>query len=147
MRMNIPTEQDWENYWDDLDAKWAHKVFAGKSNDEVQVAFRNCVIEKMSDLWFMPIKPFQYYMYGFKQFIDKGKFDDEFDASDAVSCFINLVANVLEEKPGYIKPILNDLMPTLEHISENQLEYGADIDIYGHFPVKLDRIKALAANA
>ncbi len=145
MRMNIPTEQDWENYLDDLDAEWAHKVFAGKSNDEVQVEFRrSCVIERMGDILSMPIKPFQYYMYGFKQFIDKGKFDDN-EASDAVNCFISLVANVLEKKPGYIKPILNDLMPTLEHISENQLEYEAAIDIYGHFPVKLDRIKELAA--
>jgi hypothetical protein len=143
--MNIPSESDWENYQDDLDAEYAHRIFAGKTNDQVQLDFYRCVIERASELSFMPIKPFQYYMLGFKQFIDKADFK-QLDAPDAASCFISLVEQMLITKP-FIKPILSDLMPTLEFVSENQLEYEADITIYGFFQVKLDHIKELAQNA
>ncbi|WP_444937077.1 hypothetical protein ACJJIW_08220 [Microbulbifer sp. JMSA004] len=144
--MNVPSESDWGNYRDDLDSAYAHRIFAGKTNDQVQLDFRRCVLERASELSFMPIKPFQYYMLGFKQFIEKGDFE-QFDAPDAANCFISLVEQMLMTKPNFIKPILTDLMPTLEFVSENQLEYEADITIYGFFPVKLDHIKELAQNA
>ena len=144
--MIVPTEDEWENYCDDLDTEYAHRIFSGKTNDELQKEFRRSVIERASELRFMPIKPFQYYMLGFKQYVEAGKFE-QFDAPDAASCFIGLVEEMLEKKPEYIKPILDELMPMLEHIAENQLDYEADIVIYGYFPVKLDRIKELAKNS
>lgn len=144
--MNVPTEEEWENYTDDLDTKYAHGIFSGKTNDQVQREFRRSVIERTSELRFMPIKPFQYYMLGFKQYVEKGEFE-QFDAPDAASCFISLVEEMLERKPEFIRPILDELMPMVEHIAENQLDYEADIVIYGYFPVKLDRIRELAKNA
>jgi hypothetical protein len=42
--MKIPDELDWENYWDDLDAKYAYKNFFGKSNEEMQSYFEGHVM-------------------------------------------------------------------------------------------------------
>jgi len=44
----------------DLDQEWAHRKFAGKSNDEMQQYFRNNLVETASDLRFMPEMPFRY---------------------------------------------------------------------------------------
>jgi hypothetical protein len=38
---SIPTEDEWEDYSEDLDAKYAHDMFIGKSNEEMQLQFKN----------------------------------------------------------------------------------------------------------
>ncbi len=140
MNREIPTEQEWEDYWNDLDANYAHKIFFGKSNSEVQPDFQRSVLERIDELRFMPVKPFQYYIFGLKQYVESGNFI-HFDKPDAASGFINLVAEMVEDKPKYIYPILNELMPALEEISSNQTDYEADLDIYGSFPDILRTIK------
>ena len=142
----IPTEDDWENYQDDLDAKYAHKIFFGKTNNEVQEDFKRSVIERASELSFMPIKPFQYYVLGFKQFIEIRDFN-QFDDADAASCFIRLVESMLTKKRNFIKPVLNELMPTVRHIAENQSAYDADEQIYGSFKEIYQNIQKLAKSA
>ena len=32
--MPVPTEAEWGNYQDDLDQNYAHKLFAGRTNQE-----------------------------------------------------------------------------------------------------------------
>lgn len=44
--MQIPTEEQRGDYTADLDAEYAHRIFAGKSNNVVQVNFEQNVIEK-----------------------------------------------------------------------------------------------------
>ena len=144
--MDIPTEEEWENYKDDLDANYAHGIFYGKSNNEVQKHFKRSVIERASELSFMPIKPFQYYVLGFKQFIDKGDFD-KYEGSDAASCFIRLIEDMLSKKPSYVKPVINELLPTLKHVAENQSTYDASIEIYGNFKEIFNNIQLLIKNA
>jgi len=141
--MNIPTEEEWETYWDDLDSEYAHKIFAGKSNDEVQEDFRRSAIERASELSFMPIKPFQYYIFGYKQFIDTGSFE-QYESSDAVSCFIRLIENMLTKKPEFVLPVLGELLPTLRYVAENQASYDADEAIYGNFKDIFHSIEKLA---
>jgi len=143
--MKVPTEEEWENYWDDLDTKYAYKVFYGKTNDEVQEEFKCAVLERAEELSYMPIKPFQYYVFGFKQFIESGQFD-ELDASDVASCFIRLIEDMLIRKPAYVKPILNELLSTLKHVAENQADYDADEEIYDNFNEIFENIQKLAKN-
>ncbi len=136
----IPSEDDWKNYNDDLDTAYAYKMFAGKSNDDMQKEFKNNVFERTSELRFMPIKPFQYYIFGLKQYIDTQDFDID-DKSDAASIFISIVLGKAKKEPEFIKPIFNELLPTLEYIAANQDFFEADIDIYGSFTKKLTLIK------
>ncbi len=142
--MQIPTEEQWEDYLEDLDTEYSHRVFAGKSNDEMQIAFEENVLERTSDLRWMPKVPFQYYMLGFKQFIET-RAEQCDDSSDAASCFIELVESALKNVPDYILPIFDQVMTTVKYIAENQGRFDADLDIYGDFNEIHEKIKKLAA--
>ncbi len=52
--MTVPTEEDWGDYNSDLDQEYAHRVFAGHTNEEMQPHFRANVIERTDELRFMP---------------------------------------------------------------------------------------------
>jgi hypothetical protein len=94
----------------------------------------------------MPKIPFQYYIFAFRYFvINVDKLDDW--KSDAASCFISLIAEILENKPEFIAPVYYELEASLEFISQNQGLYEADEDIYGSFKSTMKRIKALSHTA
>ena len=82
--MGIPTEADWGQYATDLDQEYAHRIFAGKSIQDVLPLFRANVLERASELSFMPPVPFQYYVLAFKEYVLSGvALEDECDAADA----------------------------------------------------------------
>jgi len=140
---SVPTEADWGNWQDgDLDVADAHEVFAGKTNEDVQEDFARAVIERTDELRWMPKVPFQYYIFGFRDYVMAGKFD-LFDSSDAASCFLELIEEKLQNQPDYILPVMDELMPAIIHVSRNQAAYDADIDIYGDFQEKGRRIAEL----
>jgi hypothetical protein len=112
----IPKEEDWGNYQSDLDQDYAHNLFSGRTNAEMQPHFRRNPIERTSELRFMPEVPFRYYMLGFRDFVMAGDFEDLW-ASDAASCFLGLVAEKLEKDPRHIMPIMPDLLPAIEHVA------------------------------
>jgi len=138
--VEIPSNDDWEGYQGDLDAEWAYKIFAGKSNDQVQADFERTVLERAEELWYMPDRPFRYYIFGFKQYLERTSFPN-FDSSDAASSFLRLI-ETLEEKPERIRPVIGDLMPCVRFVANNQALYEADEDIYGSFKELLDSIEA-----
>lgn len=142
-----PSEEDWGNYQADLDQKWAHDQYIGRSNEQMQIYFRNSPIESASDLYFMPEIPFRYYMLGYKAYVAARSFKDSHDASDAASCFLSVVLNRLEEQPRYIVPIMPELLATIEHVGNNQAAFDAKEDIYGKFSDKLEQIRQLYAEA
>lgn len=138
----IPTEEDWGAYNNNLDSKYAYKMFFGKSNQEMQESFKENVLARVEDLRWMPEKAFQYYMIGFRNYVMAGDFGF-YDEADASCCFLELIIQKLEEQPTHILPILPDLMKAAEHVGNNQSKYDADEDIYGNFKEKLNKIKAL----
>jgi hypothetical protein len=140
--MRVPTEADWGDYRSDLDQNYAHDLFAGHTNEEMQPHFYQCVIERASDLRWMPAIPFRYYMLGFRDFVMAGNFDLLGD-SDAANCFLGLVEEKLQKQPSYILPIMPELFPAVRHVAQNQSAYNADEDIYGNFTEKLKSIEAL----
>ena len=140
----IPTEADWGDYHADVDQKWSHDQYCGRSNIEMQTYFRNSPIEAASDLRFMPEIPFRYYMLGYRDVVMSGQFEHHFD-SDAASCFLSLVAEKLEKQPRYIVPIMTDLLDAVEYVANHQAQFEADEDIYGNFKEKLTQIQRLYA--
>ena len=138
----IPREEDWGDYWKDIDMKGAHASYFGKSNQQMQHEFYKNGNYLISELRFMPPKPFLYYMLGFRDFILADNFPPH-EASDFSSYFLWLVDYLLEHEPQMITPIIDDLMPALEHVAKNQEKYDAPVDIYGSYLNKLSHIKGL----
>jgi hypothetical protein len=138
--LGIPSETDWGDYRSDLDQEWAHEHYCGKSNEEMQKYFHNNAIESASDLQFMPEIPFRYYIFGFRDSVLSA---DDWDRSDAASCFLNLILQKLKEQPTYIILVMPGLLPTLEYIGTHQATFKADESIYGNFHKKLNEIKKL----
>ena|SRR5260370_12258917 len=139
--IRVPTEAEWGDYLADLDQEYAHKMFAGRTNQEMLPYFRRNVIERTGELGWMPPVPFRYYMLGFRDFMMAGEFEETW-ASDAASCFLGLVLEKLEKQPKYIVPIMPQLLSTVRHIT-NQSSFGASEVIYGSFLEKLKRIENL----
>ena len=84
--MRVPTEAEWGGYQGDLDQDYAHKRFAGRTNQEMVPHFRRNLIESTGELRWMPEIPFRYYMHGFRDFVMAGEFED-LGASDAAVVF------------------------------------------------------------
>ena len=91
----------------------------------------------------MPKKPFQYYVFGFRDFVIQQNFGI-CESSDAASSFLNLILYKLEKQPDFILPVIEKLFPDIEFIADNQVLYDADEDIYGNFQEKFANIKKLA---
>lgn len=139
----VPTESDWENYQDDLDASYAHKIFFGKTNDEMQKRFKGSILGRVEDLRSMPRVPFQYYIFGLRDFVMARDFN-LLDSSDAASCFLDLLLQKIEEQPAYVITLIKELAPDINFVADNQELYKAPENIYGNFPSKRDRIFELA---
>jgi hypothetical protein len=139
----VPTEKDWGDYHSDMDQEYAHDLFAGRTNEEMQPHFRANVVERTDELRFMPEIPFRYYMIGFRDFVMAGDFD--FEGADAASCFLRLVLEKLEQEPACIGPIMPEVLETVEHVARNQSAFDADMEIYGDFLDLFARIRALSA--
>jgi hypothetical protein len=141
-RQRVPSEESWANYASDLDQRHAHQMFAGRTNEEMQPHFRKNPLAMTDELRWMPQVPFQYYMIGFRDAMQSGQFEPTW-ASDAASCFLGLVIEKLERHPNHILAIMPELLPTVEHVANNQAEFLAKVSIYGNFLEKLERINTL----
>lgn len=128
----IPTDQDWENYKSDLDAKYAHGIYFGKTNSEMLPLYKDHVLSRSEDINWMPKKPFQYYILGFRDYVIARNFCF-YECSDAASSFLLLILNKLEKQPDFILPIYSELASAIEFIAKNQSLYEADLEIYGDF--------------
>jgi hypothetical protein len=139
-RMNMPKEIDWGDWSADLDVRSAHATFAGRKYDDVVQEFHDNSIEMADQLRFMPIIPFQYYIFSFKHYIqsDLAKGD-----SDAASCYLRLIIEKIEKQPAFILPIIDKLYESIKYVATNQYIFDADKDIYGDFKDVLYRIDQL----
>jgi hypothetical protein len=140
--MPIPTEANWGNYHNDLDREYAHKLFAGRTNEEMLPHFRRNVIERTDELRWMPEIPFRYYMLGFRDYIMAGDFP-HLKASDAASCFLGLILEKLQKHPDAILPIMPELFPAARYVAMHQSSFEATESIYGNFQEKLRQIESL----
>jgi hypothetical protein len=113
----IPTDNDWGEYWLDLDTAYAYQKFAGKSIADVQTFFHAPLIvsECISS---MPVVPFQFYIFAFDIFLRSETlmtdFSTSLDGPDCSSTFLNLVRSKLLCQPDDILPIMHLFFLTLE---------------------------------
>jgi hypothetical protein len=147
--MPVPSEADCGDYRSDLDAEYAHRPFAGKTNEEVIPLFEENVLERCFDIGGMPDLPFRYYVTALRDFVPSLEADlsdaSHFSHASAASrCFLRIVEEQLKRNPSDILPILSDLMPAVERIAVNEARFDAKVSIYGSFRERLERIQQLA---
>jgi len=136
-----PDAQAWGPEPTDLDEAYARRIFFGKSKEEAFFLFEKNVIERASELRFMPRDCFRYYMCAFKDYLLLPSTLKNEMAPDAASCFIGLVQEKIQVDQESILLLMPQLWPVLRYIAENQDLYDADRDIYGDFRDKLLEIE------
>jgi hypothetical protein len=142
--MDVPAEAEWGAWWKDLDTKSAHDSFAGRTAEEAVALFRENVLWHTGELREMPSVPFRFYMLAFKQYVlSPLALQDQCEAADAASCFINVVESKLREARGDIEPIIELLLPAVAYVADHQRDYGANPETYGDFRALHARIRAL----
>lgn len=144
MRREIPNEADWGNWRQDVDQKFAHDLYFGRSNEEMQERYIDAPIEAASELQFMPTIPFQYYVLGFRDSLLSGR-HREFNAANAASCFLRLMEARLKASPRSVLDIRKELQDTLEHLAINQDNFGTDRETFGDFAQLVQEIQAAMA--
>lgn len=143
----IPSALDWGDFTSDRDVKYAHEQFFGKDLDEALIRIENHVLTACEDLRFMPAIPFRYYMLAFRNYLLDPRTVKSNSAPDAANCFLGLVLGKLSDSFDDIRPILSEIMPTVEYVAKNQVLFDADMDIYGDFTDKLAEIKQRVSEA
>jgi len=144
-KSRIPGADEWRGYESDLDVKYAHKLFFGKSVAEVQEYFGSSQsIERADELLFMPRAAFQYYVLAFAMFIMS---DQAIGDSDSASSFLRLLINREKKDAGSVSTIYLSLQDTVELVASHQQDFDADIDIYGNFPELANEIHELVGAA
>jgi hypothetical protein len=140
--MNIPTKEDWGEYWLDIDQSSAYKTFFGKSNLELQKVYFENGQEIMTEIRFMPVVPFRYYVFGLSEFISAGNFP-KYEAADFTSYFLDMIELVLKLEPDKVGPLIDNILPTVKKIARDQHSYDAPVDLYGDYQIKADSIISL----
>jgi hypothetical protein len=88
-------------------------------------------IERGQELRYVPRKIFQEYIQYFVGYLLS---DLSTGDPDAPSVFIWLVKERENRDPGCVTQILHLISPCLERISQSQIRFDADEEIYGNFP-------------
>ncbi len=128
--MKIPSREEWGDFEGDLDARYAFKVFFGKSISEAVPLFQENPIQTTDELRFMPAVPFRYYIMAFRGYILS---EESRDDSDAASCYLRLIQQKVSEEPDTISPVMPALIESVQKVAEAQSFYDADLHIYGDF--------------
>ncbi len=140
-RRRIPGREEWLGYEADLDVRHAHKLFFGKSLDEVQRHFGGVQsIGRMDELLFMPRRAFQFYVMAFAQFV---RSDAARGDSDTASAFLTLLLNREQRDPGSVGQVFEALQPAVEFVASNQEHFDANPAIYGVFKERAEQVRDL----
>jgi hypothetical protein len=136
--LRVPDESAWYGYEDDLDVRYMHGLFFGKTIDEVQEYFvGGRAIERSGEFLFAPRPVFQYYIQAFAKFLLSERGAGE---ADAASPFLHLLENREERDPGSVREVYSSLTECVEYVARNQDYFDAPIDIYGDFKEQAARI-------
>jgi len=141
-----PGEAEWGPESQDLDEAYSRRIFFGKSIEQTFPLFARNVIERASELRFMPAVCFRYYMLAFRDYVLLKSTLENDMAPDAASCFFGLVLEKLRDAPSVILPLIPEVLPTLRHLALHQDDYDADRDIYGDFGEKLMEVERQLAS-
>ena len=102
-KLNIPNENDWTGYKNDLDLVDMHRLFYSKSIDDTFHYFKNgASISRADELLFANKKVFQYYIFSFLKYLlsEIGRNDAE-----ATEVFLSLLLAREKRDPGSVSDI------------------------------------------
>lgn len=130
-RRKIPGKSEWAGYETDPEVRYARKLLFGKSTSEVVEYFADgrCIM-RADELLHMPRKAFQYYIFGFMEYICSSEAEGD---SDGASVFLSLLFNREEKDPGSVQEIYAGPREGIEFVSSRQEYFDAPPDIYGSF--------------
>lgn len=135
--MNIPAETDWGGAKLHGDEGYACRNFLGKSLTEAQKLFVEDALTYQEDLMWMPVKPFQFYLPAYMDYL---KSEESEGDSDGASCFISLISHKLGTESKDLTELWPIIENTLEIVKSKQDWYDASEDIYGNFPNRVKKI-------
>jgi len=138
----IPDRPAWGSL-DDLDVRYAFKLYGGKSIAEAMPHFIRSPIERADELRFAPWDVFAYYVFCFADLLTSDASQGE---SDCASCFLRLVREKARAAPQRLRGIYPRLKAAIEVVAGRQSFYDADVSIYGLFPDIQREIEAAVAS-
>jgi hypothetical protein len=139
--VKIPSEIEWGDWHADVDQRYAHDLYIGKSNEEMAKHFLLGPIEVFDELLFIAKVPFQYYVMGFRDSVLSKDHSYPFFMSRAATSFIGLMEARARNNIDDIAEIENELMPAAKYIADNQEEFDVDIDIDGDLRIIVENIQ------
>ena len=102
----IPTENDWGGYKDDLDLQDLHRLFAGKRAEDIYYYFKNGAnVSRFDELLYCNRKIFQYYIYGYIMYLFSEIGNRDYDAMEN---FLHLLINREQRDPGSVCSIFKN---------------------------------------
>jgi len=141
----IPGYEEWSAHEYNMDALWAYKKLHGKSIEEVKAIYaENEYMASSDDFLYMPRLAFQYYIFAFAEYL---RSESARGASDAASVFLNVLIAREEQDSGIVSEIYAELEPTVEFVAENQGHFEADLDIYGSFVHRAEKLRSLCSKS
>ncbi len=127
----VPGKVEWAGSENDLEARYAYRLYFGQSTADVMYDFREHVIERAIELRSVPRAVFQYDIFAF---VDLFALPGEsVEQSDCASVFLHLLCDRERSDPGSVAEIYADVCETVTHVANNQAFFAADLDIYGDF--------------
>lgn len=141
----IPTKDDWIwppdcDYYVG-DCNYACDRFLGKSLEQTMEYFLDAPLGAVECISYMPEIPFRYYMKAFEMLFTQEKYRRQIQQPDGARSFLLLIKHKLQDEPNMILPIMAEVLPVAEFVATHQVEFDADLDIYGSFLDLLDEIR------
>lgn len=131
-----PSEDDWRSEPWCLDAKAAYERFNGKTLDEAFDMVSDDALNREEDLLFMPSICFRYYLHAYLSYL---RSDAARGDSDGASCVFGLIDHRIDDLS--MDPVLlRKAAETIAYVGERQEWYDADVEIYGSFERKANRL-------
>ena len=114
--MQIPTELDWLNPYDNADIEWAKENFFGKTIEEAEELFVKNALHYQEAIMFMPSIPFRYYVHAYMNYLLGNRSESD---TAAASCFLTLIESKMEYDQDDLHAVWTRVKETIEHIRKN----------------------------
>jgi hypothetical protein len=110
LRQKVPDTQNWADYRDDSDVRFAHKLLFGQTVEEVQGLFgQDRSLERAGELLFAPIRRvFHYYVFALTAYV---LFEAAAEDSDSASPLLHLLFGREKNDPSRVCEIYFRIAP------------------------------------
>jgi hypothetical protein len=136
----LPGIEEWAGYKDEMSAREAHRIWFGKSLEEMQSVISKRSMVLTTGLEFMPRPVFQFYIFAFVQYVMS---EAAIGDADAASVFLAVLAAREKRDPGSVGEIYSRLASSVDFVAASQARFDASHDVYGDFVEKAEKLRKL----